>query len=89
MKNGLKGVTDATVFCKSMHDKNKNNQIVRSMKSYAAGGATEESSQGPIWPRSKRRKFVRNVKNFFKGNLPQASSPKKKTSNCGGGICWN
>jgi hypothetical protein len=46
MKNGLKGVTDATVFCKSMHDKNKNNQIVRSMKSYEVGGATGECA-GP------------------------------------------
>lgn len=40
MKNGLKGVTDATVFCKSMKKGGEKNQMIRSMKSYAAGGVT-------------------------------------------------
>jgi hypothetical protein len=44
MKNGLKGVTDATVFCKSMKKGNEKNQMIRSMKSYEVGGATSLSS---------------------------------------------
>ena len=40
MKNGLKGVTDATVFCKSMQ-KNSPKPMIRSMKSYAEGGSTD------------------------------------------------
>ena len=40
MKNGLKGVTDATVFCKSMQ-KGGAKPMIRSMKSYAAGGVTD------------------------------------------------
>lgn len=37
MKNGLKGVTDATVFCKSMQ-KGGPAPMIRSMKSYEVGG---------------------------------------------------
>lgn len=44
MKNGLKGVTDATVFCKSMKKGNEKNQMMRSMKSYELGGVTGLSS---------------------------------------------
>ena len=44
MKNGLKGVTDATVFCKSMKKGGENNQIMRSMKSSNVGGVTGLSS---------------------------------------------
>jgi hypothetical protein len=44
MKNGLKGITDATVFCKSMKKGNEKNQMIRSMKSYMTGGATSLSS---------------------------------------------
>lgn len=40
MKNGLKGVTDATVFCKSMKKGGEKNQMIRSMKSYELGGVT-------------------------------------------------
>jgi hypothetical protein len=44
MKNtGLKGVTDAMAFCKSMYAKGGTagkSQIIRSMKSYDMGGAT-------------------------------------------------
>lgn len=40
MKNGLKGVTDAMVFCKSMKKGNEKNQMIRSMKSYEVGGMT-------------------------------------------------
>jgi hypothetical protein len=45
MKNGLKGVTDATVFCKSMQ-KNSPKPMIRSMKSYEVGGATEQCGPG-------------------------------------------
>jgi hypothetical protein len=44
MKNGLKGVTDATVFCKSMK-KGGPAPMIRSMKSYAAGGAASASAE--------------------------------------------
>lgn len=43
MKNGLKGVTDATVFCKSMQ-KGGPKPMIRSMKSYEVGGVTGLSS---------------------------------------------
>jgi hypothetical protein len=39
MKHGLKGVTDATVFCKSMK-KGGPAPMIRSMKSYEVGGVT-------------------------------------------------
>jgi hypothetical protein len=39
MKHGLKGVTDATVFCKSMQ-KGGPAPMIRSMKSYEVGGVT-------------------------------------------------
>jgi hypothetical protein len=45
MKHGLKGVTDAMVFCKSMQ-KNSPKPMVRSMKSYELGGTTGECA-GP------------------------------------------
>ena len=40
MKQGLKGVTDATVFCKSMQ-KGGAKPMIRSMKSYAEGGSAD------------------------------------------------
>ena len=45
MKNGLKGVTDAMVFCKSMQ-KGGPKPMIRSMKSYEVGGATEQCGPG-------------------------------------------
>lgn len=39
MKHGLKGVTDATAFCKSMK-KGGPAPMIRSMKSYNVGGVT-------------------------------------------------
>lgn len=43
MKHGLKGVTDATVFCKSMQ-KGGPAPMIRSMKSYEVGGITDTAS---------------------------------------------
>lgn len=90
MKNGLKGVTDATVFCKSMK-KGGAASMIQPMKKYAAGGMTQMGasmeSTGPI--KKKLKKIVRNVKNAIKGNLPQASSPKHRKSSCGFGVCWD
>jgi len=48
MKKGLKGVTDATVFCKSMKKGGENNQIMRSMKSYNVGGVTGLQSPNAV-----------------------------------------
>jgi hypothetical protein len=45
MKHGLKGVTDATVFCKSMQ-KGGPAPMIRSMKSYAEGGMTASECAG-------------------------------------------
>ena len=68
MKNGLKGITDATVFCKSMK-KGGPAPMIRSMKSYEVGGMTDTASgecyemvqEGPGRPKrrkkKKRRKF--------------------------------
>lgn len=55
MKNGLKGVTDATVFCKSMQ-KGGPAPMIRSMKSYNVGGVTDTMSEcaGPGGPGKKR-----------------------------------
>ena len=55
MKNGLKGVTDATAFCKSMQ-KGGPAPMIRSMKSYEVGGATDVMSEcaGPGGPGKKR-----------------------------------
>lgn len=56
MKNGLKGVTDATVFCKSMQ-KGGPKPMIRSMKSFELGGMTNECSGS--WPKKPgcRKKF--------------------------------
>ena len=43
MKNGLKGVTDATVFCKSMQ-KGGPKAMIQPMSKYMAGGMTGLSS---------------------------------------------
>lgn len=63
MKNGLKGVTDATVFCKSMK-KGGPAPMIRSMKSYKVGGMTDTASgecyemvqEGPGGPRRRKKK---------------------------------
>jgi hypothetical protein len=44
MKNGLKGVTDAMVFCKSMQ-KGGAKPMIRSMKSYSEGGMTSDDAK--------------------------------------------
>ena len=51
MKNGLKGVTDATVFCKSMQ-KGGPKSMIRSMKSYEVGGITGLQSPGTVFAKS-------------------------------------
>jgi|688.fasta_scaffold30048_13 hypothetical protein len=55
MKNGLKGVTDATVFCKSMQ-KGGPKPMIRSMKSFELGGMTDECSGSKPKPGC-RKKF--------------------------------
>ena len=65
MKNGLKGVTDATVFCKSMQ-KGGAKPMIRSMKSYAEGGMTQmgmsmESADAECKPGRPCHRFNRNA----------------------------
>jgi hypothetical protein len=63
MKNGLKGITDATVFCKSMQ-KGGPAPMIRSMKSYEVGGMTDTASgecyemvqEGPGRPKRRKKK---------------------------------
>lgn len=54
MKQGLKGVTDATVFCKSMK-KGSPAPMIRSMKSYEVGGMTDTMSECAGPGRGKKR----------------------------------
>lgn len=56
MKNGLKGVTDATVFCKSMK-KGGSAPIIKSMKSYEVGGATEQCGPGDKFKKACKKAF--------------------------------
>ena len=81
MKNGLKGVTDATVFCKSMQ-KNSPKPMIRNGKSYAEGGMTS-SSQGPIFPKLKRK--IKNAVQKIKNNLNNCGSGSTFRKNCAGG----
>jgi len=85
MKNGLKGVTDATVFCKSM----KKGGLIRSMKSYAEGGMAEMSEMSGPGDKFKRnvKKVVRRVKNAIKN--AGDSGPTYRKPKCGGVGCWN
>jgi hypothetical protein len=63
MKNGLKGVTDAITFCKSMQ-KGGPAPMIRSMKSYEVGGMTDTASgecyemvqEGPGRPKRRKKK---------------------------------
>lgn len=47
MKNGLKGVTDATVFCKSMK-KGGPKAMIQPMSKYMAGGTTGLQSPNAV-----------------------------------------
>jgi hypothetical protein len=49
MKNGLKGVTDAMVFCKSMQ-KGGPAPMIKSMKNYSEGGMTSDDAKCQGWP---------------------------------------
>lgn len=71
MKHGLKGVTDATTFCKSMQ-KGGAKPMIRSMKSYDEGGST--SSVDAMCPPGK--KGCRKVTKFkSKGKSSSKSGP--------------
>jgi hypothetical protein len=92
MKNGLKGVTDATVFCKSMNKGNGKNQIMRSMKSFEVGGATglqasgaasSDSAKPPRWLRdigTDIKRGIRKIKNNMQINSYQKSKSKNTKS---------
>ena len=88
MKNGLKGVTDATVFCKSMQ-KGGPAPMIKSMKKYAEGGMAEMSEMSGPGDRFKRKvkKVVRRVKNAIKN--AGDSGPTYRKSKCGAPGCYN
>lgn len=90
MKNGLKGVTDAMVFCKSMKKGNEKNQMIRSMKSYEVGGMTgtmglqtanTESSDSAKPPR-----WLRNLKRNM-SNMKLRNNQKSSRHRCTGVGC--
>ena len=92
MKNGLKGVTDATVFCKSMQ-KGGSKSMIRDMNSYEVGGVTglsagvesSDSNKPPRWWSdivTDVKRGLRTAKNNMQINSYQNSksrnnSPKK------------
>jgi len=93
MKNGLKGITDATVFCKSMQ-KGGPKPMIRDMKSYELGGVTgtvglqtenTESSDKPRLPRVIRdaitdvKRGFRKMKNNMQINNYQNSKSKNNS----------
>ena len=55
MKNGLKGVTDATAFCKSMK-KGGPKAMIQPMSKYMAGGTTGEMECTEYMDRGKKKK---------------------------------
>ena len=92
MKNGLKGVTDATVFCKSMQ-KGGPKSMIRSMKSYEVGGVTglsagvksSDSNKPPRWwsdivtdVKRGLRKAKNNMQiNSYQNSKNRNNSPKR------------
>ena len=74
MKHGLKGVTDATVFCKSMQ-KGGSKPMIRSMKSYAEGGMTSTDSECSGWPPGKKGGCRKVTKFKSKGKSSSKSGP--------------
>jgi hypothetical protein len=87
MKNGLKGVTDATVFCKSMK-KGGTSPMIRSMKSYEVGGVTgldmPSSDTGANWP----PKWMKNIKRNMEYNKLR-NRQKSKNNRCRGNVGCN
>ena len=91
MKNGLKGVTDATVFCKSMK-KGGPKPMIRDMKSFEIGGATglqasgaasSDSAKPPRWLRdigTDIKRGIRKIKNNMQINSYQNSKSKNTRS---------
>lgn len=91
MKNtGLKGVTDATVLCRSMADKNPKHQIIRSMKSYETGGMTGTGMAESAGPgKRKLKRAIRNIKNAIKHPGGGSHTPTYRKPKCGGVGCYN
>jgi len=90
MKNfkGLKGVTDATTFCKSMYGKGGaagTKQLVRMAKSYEMGGQTGIASNADLGNDLKRawRKVKRGVRNAVNSMKNPSHTPTYKKSKCG------
>lgn len=68
MKNGLKGVTDATVFCKSMK-KGGPKPMIRSMKSFELGGMTNECSGSKPKPGCRKKFKSKGASKETKGGI--------------------
>ncbi len=86
MKNGLKGVTDATVFCKSMQ-KGGPKPMIRDMRSYEVGGTTglqaTDTAKPPRWLRdigTDIKRGIRKIKNNMQINSYQNSKSKNTRS---------
>jgi hypothetical protein len=86
MKNGLKGVTDATVFCKSMQ-KGGPKPMIRSMKSYEVGGVTGLQASGAASSDSaKPPRWLRNIKRNM-SNMKLRNTQKSNRHRCTGSAC--
>jgi len=95
MKNGLKGVTDATVFCKSMQ-KGGPKPMIRDMRSYEVGGTTglqaTDTAKPPRWLRdigTDIKRGIRKIKNNMQINSYQNSKSKNTKSKSPGGGNYN
>jgi hypothetical protein len=86
MKNGLKGVTDATVFCKSMK-KGGPKPMIRDMKSYNVGGATGlQTADSQSADSAKPKDWWRNLKRNF-NNMKLRNNQKSSRHRCTGVGC--
>jgi hypothetical protein len=86
MKNGLKGVTDATVFCKSMQ-KGGPKPMIRDMKSFEVGGKTGLQASGAASADSaKPPRWLRNIKRNI-SNMKLRRNQKSSRHRCTGVGC--
>ena len=86
MKNGLKGVTDATVFCKSMK-KGGPKAMIQLMSKYMAGGtAGLQVADSQSADSAKPKDWLRNLKRNF-NNMKLRNKQKSNRHRCTGVGC--
>ena len=90
MKNqGLKGVTDATVFCASMR-KGGPKAMIAPVKKYETGGMTGMNLAESAGPgKRKLKRALRNIKNAITHPGGGSHTPTYRKPKCGGVGCYN